>query len=374
MRTVFIRKAALLLLGVLILSFAAPAQRKKKKGDEDPVTQTLPILKDPPAASEGETQRLVFHVSPLSSKGLLSQQVRDGLKELLKSNHGAVIVKLRAFVAGSGDLRRVQAIVSEVFTEHKMNLPALSTIQAGGLPMEGAQVVLESVAEEKRVMNPNGLAFFAGQQAKDVKTAISQLEKAAVGGGVRAAEVLRSTCFLSSLDDVPTGRRLLGAAFPAAVVNFVQTQRLALEPVAECEAVGRLDQAPKAPVVFLNPPGLTQNPNYSQIALVNAPKLVFSGSQLAFGEQDRDIRLAFDHLGKDIEPLGAGFHDVFWTSVYPTTLPVANAVRAARFDYFDKSRPPASTFLQFEGLPSLDATVGMEVIAASTSLPQAPGK
>src|ERR1700691_6140709 len=94
----------------------APAQKGKKKTNEEPVTQTLPVLKDPPGAISAETARLVFHVSPLSSKGLLSQQVRDALKALLAENHNATVVKLRAFVAGSGDLRRVQQIVSEVFT------------------------------------------------------------------------------------------------------------------------------------------------------------------------------------------------------------------------------------------------------------------
>lgn len=364
MRTVFICRATLLLLGVTLIVHSAWGQ-KKKKNDEDPATQTRPLLKDPPAAIPGRTQRLVFHVSPLSSKGLLSQQVRDGLNALLKANRGATILKLRAFVAGSGDLRRVQAIVSEEFTDHKLNLPALSTIQAGGLPMEGAQVVLESIAEEKRIVNPNGLAFFAGQQAKDAGQSVAQLEKAVKEAGVRSDQVLRATCFLSSVDDIPAARHAIANAFGNAAINFVQTQRLALERLTECEAVGRLDSPPSAPVVFMNPPGLAQNPNYSQIALVAAPKVVFSGGQLAFGGQDRDIRLAFDRLGKDIEPLGVTYKDVFWTSVYPTTLPVANAVRAARFDYLDKSHPPASTFLLFEGLPSLDATVAMELIAAS---------
>lgn len=347
-----------------MVNSAAWGQKKKKKSDEEPVTQTLPLLKDPPAAIAAQTQHLVFHVSPLSSKGLLSQQVRDGLNALLKSNRGAAIVKLRAFVAGSGDLRRVQATVSEVFTDHKLNLPAVSTIQAGALPMEGAQVMLESIAEDKRIVNPNGLAFFAGQQAKDVRQAVAQLEKTVKEAGVRAEDVQRATCFLSSLDDLQVARSSLAAAFPAAAANFVQTQRLALEPLAECEAVGRLDATPSAPVVLVNPPGLTQNPNYSQIALVGAPKVVFSGGHLAFGEQDRDIRLAFERLSKDIEPLGVTCKDVFWMSGYPTTLPVANVVRSVWFDFLDKSRPPASTFLLFEGLPALDATVAMEVIAA----------
>ena len=33
-------------------------------------------------------------------------------------------------------------------------------------------------------------------------------------------------------------------------------------------------------------------------------------------------------------------------------------------EFFDKSKPPAGTVLLFEGLPSLDATMAMDVIAA----------
>src|SRR5580698_22721 len=153
--------AVLLGLAVGMSAIAQPERKpskKKKKEDEEPVTQTLPLLKDPPAAAVGETDRLVYRVSPLSNKGLLSPQIREALKVLFQEHHGASIIKLRAFVAGSGDLRRVQTLVSEVFTERKMPLPALSTIQVGALPMEGAQVVLESVAVEKRPVNPNGLA------------------------------------------------------------------------------------------------------------------------------------------------------------------------------------------------------------------------
>lgn len=186
--------------------------KKKKKDDEEPITQTLPLLKDPPAAAVGETDRLVFHVSPLSNKGLLSPQIRDALKILFQENHGAAIIKLRAFVAGSGDLRRVQTLVSEIFTEHKMNLPALSTIQVGALPMEGAQVVIESVGVEKRAVNSQGLAFFSGQQAKDFRQSVAQLKTAVAA--VNVSDVLRVTCFLSSLDEIGAVRSAVAGAFP----------------------------------------------------------------------------------------------------------------------------------------------------------------
>src|SRR5438105_4604195 len=104
------------LIFALVLAVAAGAvaqgKKKKKKGDEEPITQTLPMLKDPPQAIAAEPGKLIFRVSPLSAKGLLSQQVREALKGLFQENHGAPIVKLRAFVAGSGDQRRVQQLVS----------------------------------------------------------------------------------------------------------------------------------------------------------------------------------------------------------------------------------------------------------------------
>jgi len=102
---------------------------------------------------------LIFNVSPLSAKGLLSQQTREALKAILKANGGAQVVHLRAFIAGSGDIRRVPQIVSEVFTGKKMQLPSVSIIRAGALPLENAQVVIEAVSAGKKEVNPDGLAF-----------------------------------------------------------------------------------------------------------------------------------------------------------------------------------------------------------------------
>lgn len=352
-------------LGVLLVLDASGQGRRKKRKDLEPVTQTLPLLPDPPAAIPAETGRLVFQVSPLSSKGLLSQQVRDGLKALLNDAHGASIVKLRAFVSGTGDLRRVPAIVSEVFSDKKQPLPVVSTIQVGALPQEGAQVTIESVAVEKKVVNPQGLAFFSGQQAKSAGPALTQLQTAVEAAGVKPTSVLRVTCFLSSLEDVPAARSAIGSTFPSAVANYVQLQRLALEPLAECEAIGRLETAPAQSVQLLNPAGLNQSPNYSQIALVKSPKVVFTGTQMAFGDQEGDFRLAFGRLGKVLEAAGVVYKDVFWSSLYPLTRPVSQKAGTIRFEFYDHARPPASTMLLFEGLPSLDATYAVEVIAAS---------
>jgi enamine deaminase RidA (YjgF/YER057c/UK114 family) len=343
-------------LAILLALDASGQKRKKKKEDVEPITQTLPLLADPPAAIAAETDRLVFRVSPLSAKGLLSQQVRDALKALIGDSRGSTIVKLRAFVSGTGDLRRVQTIVSEVFTDRKLPLPVLSTIQVGALPMEGAQVVIESIGTDKKTVNPAGLAFLSGQQAKTVSEAVAKLQTAASAAGMKPASALRVTCFLSSLDSVQAARTEIAAAFPAAAADYIQPQRLALEPMAECEAVGRLETPPGSLVVIQND---------SQAALVNAPKVVFTGTQMAFGEQDNDLRLAFERLKKGLDSTNVSYKDVFWSSVYPLTRPIAEKTRIIRFDFLDRARPPASTQLLFEGLPSLDATYAVEVIAAA---------
>src|SRR5580658_4410705 len=152
------RVATLAVLSLVVL-FAA------KKKNPDDTTQTLDLPKDPPMVAVGEPRRLVFHVSPLSAKGLLSQQTREALKAILKANGGAPVVHIRAFVAGSGDLRRVPQIVSEVFTEKKMQLPSVSVVQAGALPVENAQIVIEAVSNVKRDVNPDGLMFVEAQTA-----------------------------------------------------------------------------------------------------------------------------------------------------------------------------------------------------------------
>jgi hypothetical protein len=42
---------------------------------------------------------------------------------------------------------------------------------------------------------------------------------------------------------------------------------------------------------------------------------------------------------------------------------MADKVRALRFEFYDQTRPPASTMLPFEGLPSLDASFAIDVVA-----------
>lgn len=307
---------------------------KKKNEEKEPVTQTLPLLKDPPAAVAAESGKLVFHVSPLSNKGLLSPQTREALSALMKLNHGAQIVKLRAFVAGTGDMRRVQAIVSEFFTEKKQPLPALTTVQAGALPMEGAQTVIESVSvdKDKKVLHLHGLAFFSAQPGDSAAEAIGRLAKTAGG------TILRVTCFLDSMDRIQEARDAAARAFPSAAVNFVQPLRAGSNPAAMCEGVG-------------------------ESAIAGAPsKLVFTGAQMAFRDQDADLRLAFQRLEKALEPFSASLQDTVFSTLYGLNAEIAERTRSIATGFLPA--PPGMTLI-VEGLPSLDASVAIEVVAAS---------
>ena len=103
--SVVMRRLLILLLG-LLLAGGLLAQKHKKKPDEEPKPQVLDALPETPEAVVAESGRLSFQVSPLSDKGLLSQQVRDALKALARLNHGAAIVKVHAFHNAALDVER----------------------------------------------------------------------------------------------------------------------------------------------------------------------------------------------------------------------------------------------------------------------------
>lgn len=364
------RTWGILLLAVAVAATAWPAKKQKKEEE----TQTLELPRELPGAVAADTRRLVFHVSPLSAKGLLSQQVRDALRALRSRTRGATIVRLRAFAAGSGDLRRVRDMVSETFTDRRQPLPVLSLVHAGALPLDGAQVVLESVAVAKKEMNPHGLAFIAGQAATSegpldpvpplAEKALAKLRTAVAAAGATPADVLRVTCFLSSLEGLDRVRGMFAAEYRTAAHNYVQIQRAPMRAIAECEAVARLRQPPAAPVEAVNPASLGKTAGYSHVVKVGAGQLVFSGTQAAFGFEEPDARLAFERLARSVEQAGGSLRDTVFAGFYPLSTQLVPVIRKVRAEFFSPDRPPAASLLPFEALPALDAGFAMDVVAA----------
>jgi enamine deaminase RidA (YjgF/YER057c/UK114 family) len=344
-------------LGLLFVVFLLPLNAGKKKE----TTQVLELPKDPPQAVTAETHNLTFQIAPLSNKGLLTQQTRDAIKALLKLNAGSTIVKVRAFVSGAGDMRRVPALVSEALTEKKMPLPVVSVVQAGGLPMVGAQVVLESIAVNKKEVNPNGIVFVAGQTATSenpldpvlplAEKSIAGIDKALAG---ISSGVLQVTCFTTSLDEMTKVQSLLMSHYSSAAVDVVVMRRAAPRSIVNCEAVGRLSSTRTVPLEILNS---------GQSAAVSAPKLVFTGTQMAFGFDDKDARLAFQRLDKALEPLGASTKGAAMVNFYPLSNSIATQVRKISAEFFDPKRAPAATVSLFEGLPAMEASFAVDVAA-----------
>jgi enamine deaminase RidA (YjgF/YER057c/UK114 family) len=324
----------------------APGDKKKKKGDE--ITQALPPSPELPAAVTTETARLTYQVTQLSSKGLLSQQTRDALKALLRSNRGT-IVKLRAFVSGSGDLRRVGEIAGEMFQEKHQPLPALSVAQVGALPLEGAQIVIEATEADRKVVNPSGVAFVAAQPASSVADSLAKLKNVLATAGMQPPDALLITCFVSSLDDQRDTYQTMAADFPSAALDYLQMQRAPVAPAASCEATARLAK----PVSSID----------SQMAAVSSPQVVITGTQLAFGNQDSDFKLAFERLQKTLAASKTRLNRVVMAHLYVTASGLSNRVLAIQSAQANSTHPPAITLVPFESLPSLDAPLGIDVIA-----------
>ena len=88
------------------------------------------------------------------------------------------------------------------------------------------------------------------------------------------------------------------------------------------------------------------------------------GTQVSFGYQEQDARLAFDRLGKSLEPLGVSLRDVVLARFYPLSRRIEEQARLQFPAFFAKANPPASIFTQFEGLSSSDAGFAVDVVAA----------
>lgn len=364
------RIAALLALAFALGVLSSPAKKNKKEEQ----TQVLQLPKELPNSVVGETRRLAFYVTPLSSKGLLSQQIRDALKALGRAAGGDQVLHIRAFVAGTGDLRRVRDLVSEVYASRNDPLPALSLVQAGGFGQEGAQVVLEAVAAQKKEVNPHGLAFLSAPVAASenpldpvaplAAKSLAGLRQAIQAAELTPADVLRVTCFFTSLDNLAAARELVEADYPRAALDYVQTQRVPTQAAAGCEAVARLRSDPAIPLRRLDPENLAQDPGISAIVRVDAPRLVLTGTQVSFGYQERDGRLAFDRLRKVLAQTGSSPQDVVVAHFYPLSPGIASQVRKLRAEFFDAAHPPAGSLLLFEGLASMDAGFAVDVVAA----------
>ncbi len=332
---------------LLYLSTFLVAQRKK---NEEPKTQVLPLPKELPMALAADTEALDFHISPLLKTGGLGAQIRQSLTDLIRDTRGERIIKLRAFVAGAGDARRVQALVGDIFADRKLPLPVLSIIQVGALADSSAAVVIEAVVSTKRVINPNGLAFLAGQTGASLSEALQRLKESVNAIPVPADRVLTCTCFTSRIAEFASARSAIQSVFPNTAVNVVQALREPPNDESMCEAVAQLAEPPQqGPVVWLK---------NARATLVNSHRLIFTGLQLTFGNYLDDAHEAFARLQRAAASLEAVEAPVE-VNAFSLDSYAGSALRKT-------TSVPLSTFTvqTVEGLPGVDASAGIEAVLA----------
>ena len=297
-----------------------------------------------------DTEELDFHISPLLRIGGLAAQIRQSLNDLIRDTRGETIIKLRAFVAGAGDARRVQAEVRQIFTERKLPLPVLSILQVGALGDQAAQVVIEAVVSTHKTVNPNGLAFLAGQMGPSLNEALEQVKASARAAGIEPERVLTCTCFTSRIENSDATRAMVQAIFPKSAINVVEALRDPANDASTCEAVGQLREATRpGPVVWLK---------NSRTTLVTSHRLVFTGLQLTFGSYLDDAHEAFARLQRAASALQAVEAPVE-VNAFSLDASAGSALRKS-------TSVPASVFTvqTVEGLPSVDASAGIEAVMA----------
>lgn len=370
------RGLGLVLVGFAVMGFLteeAWGQRRKKE-DEEPKTQVLELPKELPNSITGATANLRFYVSPLSNKGLLTAQLKEALKQIVRQAKGGQILRLRALVAGTGDLRRVATVVSEELTERRQALPVLTTVQVSGLPLTGAQVQLEAVVQERKAVSPNGLVLFAGQQVLGkqegasgtelLRQSLENLAKTMNTAGVDRTGMQQITCYVHTLDGSAEMLLEMSKLAPQAALTLAQLVRASATGVAECEGIGRPAQKPAKALQTGFGAGLERSENYSHYAAFGSEKLVFTTGRLGFGDGESEVKQVFERLRKDLEAGGTGYLEVGMTRIYPLYPAIFNRVREVRFQFLNKQAPPASTALLFDGLPGTDAQWSMDLVAA----------
>jgi hypothetical protein len=91
---------------------------------------------------------------------------------------------------------------------------------------------------------------------------------------------LSVTCLVSDLDGARELLHIVASRFPGAATNLVQSRRLAWQTEASCEGV-------------------------SGGGGITAPRIAFSGTQVAFGVEEKDAAVAIQRLDKGLSDAGA---------------------------------------------------------------------
>lgn len=335
----------------LLLALALASSLLASQKNKEPKSEVLPLPKELPMALSADTATLEFRALPLLQSGGLSAQIRETVSLLLRDTKKENVIKLRAFVAGPGDARRVQSVVTESFGEHKLSLPVVTIVEVGALQDSRAQIAMEATVSTGKQLNPNGLVFLSGQSAQNLTAALARLRASALSAS--AGSILRATCFVSRIDGQGAAmQNAMTAALPGATATVVQALRDPLEDSATCEAIAQANPSAASaaePVVLLP---------QARATVVRTGQLIFTGLQLSFGNFLDDAQEAFDRLNRAASAINAVGTPVQVTAFSPDPSSMAALRKTAHVP------PGVFTVQPVQGLPGADASAGVEEVLA----------
>jgi enamine deaminase RidA (YjgF/YER057c/UK114 family) len=225
----------------------------------------------------------------------------------------------------------------------------------------------------KNIENPNGLAFISGQMTQApldpgqtkmqvaplAEKSIANLKAAAGSLDGDPADVVRVNCFTSSVEDHAALESLINGAFPRASASVMQIERMPTNQFVECEGVARLHARSADPVRLVNPTRAA----FAQAAIVTAPRVIFTTTYTAASNDDVGVRQALSDLKRGLDAAGSNLDRAFYIYAYPGSASLLDKYRGLRFEFFDRTRAPASTNLVFEGAGATGSALGIDAIA-----------
>lgn len=109
---------------------------------------------------------------------------------------------------------------------------------------------------------------------------------------------------------------------------------------------------------------------YSHAVSLPAGHLVWTSGQIAVDADGHvppgwpaQTRLVFDHLGRALQAVGAGWRDVVKLTIFVVAEPDLDTIRAVRDQFVDTSRPPASSLVRVAGLVRPELLLEVEAVA-----------
>jgi enamine deaminase RidA (YjgF/YER057c/UK114 family) len=116
---------------------------------------------------------------------------------------------------------------------------------------------------------------------------------------------------------------------------------------------------------FLTPPGMTESPVYSKVAVTRSNRLIFTSGLYGTpnGTGEAQVTSLFSELEQVAKGAGSDLRHLAKATYYITNDEVGSRLNALRPKYYDPKRPPAASKATVKGVGVEGCTITLDVIA-----------